>query len=74
CSSYDYYRAEVYTPSREWFYPYNNPQYCLNGTTYQSSYDPYGNESGQAVALYVSAGGTSNNGHTAYVTITVYKQ
>jgi hypothetical protein len=74
CSSPDAYRAEVYTPSREWFYPYSNPAYCTNGTTYQSSYDPYGNEAGQAVALYISAGCGCQRTTTAYITITVYKQ
>jgi hypothetical protein len=75
CSSSDVYRAEVYTPSHEWFYPYRDDQpYCTNGTTYQSKYDPAGNESGQAVALYIQAGCGCGRATTAYITITIYKQ
>jgi hypothetical protein len=74
CASSDSYRAEVYTPTHEWFYPYSNPVYCTNGTTYQSTYDPAGNEAGQAVRLFVSAGCGCLRATTAYVTITIYKQ
>jgi hypothetical protein len=76
CSTNDVYRAEVWNPTHgEWFTPYYDDQpYCTNGTTYQSKYDPWGNEANQQVYLYINAGCGCRSATTAYITITIYKQ